>query len=49
MSKGTEYTVEFFETSPNQDDSVVLHFQLKNDLNEDITPTLSPRNLYKKY
>ena len=42
MSKGTEYTIEFFETSPNQDDSVVLHFQLKNDFNEDITPTLSP-------
>jgi len=43
MSKGIEYTVEFFDTAPNQDDSVVFHFQLKDAENEDITPTLSPQ------
>ena len=25
MSKGIEYTVEFFDTAPNQDDSIVFH------------------------
>ncbi len=43
MSKGIEYTVEFFDTAPNQDDSVVFHFQLKNIDNEEIAPTLSPQ------
>ncbi len=43
MSKGIEYTVDFFDTAPHQDDSVVLHFQLKNMLGEEITPTLSPQ------
>ena len=43
MSKGIEYTVEFFDTAPNQDDSVVFHFQLKNINNEEITPSLSPQ------
>lgn len=43
MSKGIEYTVDFFDTAPNQDDSVVFHFQLKNIDNEEITPTLSPQ------
>lgn len=43
MSKGIEYTVHFFDTAPNQDDSIVLHFQLKNTLGEEITPTLSPQ------
>ncbi len=43
MSKGIEYTVEFFGTAPNQDDSIVFHFQLKNIDNEEITPTLSPQ------
>lgn len=43
MSKGTEYTVEFFGTAPNQDDSVVFHFQLKNTENEDISPTILPQ------
>ena len=42
MSKGLEYSVEFFDTAPNQDDSVVFHFQLKNAYGEEITPTLSP-------
>ena len=43
MSKDIEYTVEFFDTAPNQDDSVVIHFQLKNTLGEEISPTLSPQ------
>lgn len=43
MSKGIEYTVEFFDTAPNQDDSIVFHFQLKDMDNEEITPTFSPQ------
>ena len=43
MSKGIEYTVELFVTAPNQDDSIVFHFQLKNMDNEEITPTFSPQ------
>ena len=43
MSKGIEYTVEFFDTAPNQDDSIVFHFQLKNMDNKEITPTFSPQ------
>ena len=43
MSKGIEYTVEFFDTAPNQDDSVVFHFQLKGADSEEITPALSPQ------
>ena len=42
-SKGIEYTVDFFDTAPNQDDSVVFHFQLKNIYDQEITPTLSPQ------
>ena len=43
MSKGIEYTVEFFDTAPNQDDSIVFHFQLKSLGGEEIAPTLSPK------
>lgn len=43
MSKGIEYTVEFFDTAPHQDDSVVFHFQIKDIDQEEITPTLSPQ------
>ena len=42
MSKGIEYTVEFFDTAPNRDDSVVFHFQLKDANNNDIAPSISP-------
>lgn len=42
MAKGIEYTVEFIDTSPEGDDSVVFHFQLKNSDGEEIAPTLSP-------
>lgn len=43
MSKGIEYTVDFLDTAPNQDDSVVFHFQLKDINDKEITPTLSPK------
>ncbi len=43
MSKGIEYTVNFFDTAPNQDDSVVFHFQLKDVYHEEIAPTLTPQ------
>ncbi|MBO7217863.1 MAG: hypothetical protein J6V50_04100, partial [Clostridia bacterium] len=43
MSKGIEYTVEFFDTAPNQIDSIVFHFQLKNAQSEEISPTLTPQ------
>lgn len=42
MAKGIEYTVEFFDTAPDRDDSVVFHFQIKGSDLEDIAPTLSP-------
>ena len=43
MSKGIEYTVEFFDTAPNQTDTVVFHFQLADTFNKQITPTVSPQ------
>ena len=43
MSKGLEYTVEFFDTAPDRDDSVVFHFQLTNANGEEIAPTLIPK------
>lgn len=43
MSKGIEYTLEFFDTAPNQDDSVVFHFQLKDAKGDEISPTLLPK------
>lgn len=43
MSKGIEYMVEFYDTAPNRDDSVVFHFQLKNLENKEIAPTLIPK------
>lgn len=42
MAKGTEYVVDFFDTAPDQEDSVVLHFQLYNDRGQDIAPILFP-------
>ncbi len=42
MSKGIEYTVEFFDTAPNQTDTVVFHFQLTDTKSKQITPSLSP-------
>ena len=43
MAKGLEYTVEFHNTAPDQDDTVVFHFQLKTEEGEEIAPTLSPK------
>jgi len=43
MSKGIEYTVEFFDTAPDRDDTVVFHFQMKNCENEDVAATLVPQ------
>ena len=43
MSKGIEYKVEFFDTAPNQDDSVVFHFQLKDAQSEEICAVLTPQ------
>lgn len=42
MAKGLEYTVNFFDTEPDRDDSVVFHFQLKDTSGDDIAPVLSP-------
>ena len=42
MSKGIEYTVDFFDTAPDRDDTIVFHFQLKDVKSNDIAPTLSP-------
>lgn len=42
MAKGIEYTVEFFDTAPNQVDSVVLHFQLTDTEGNEIAPSMIP-------
>ena len=42
MSKDTEYIIEFTDTAPEQADTIVIHFQLKNSFGEDITPTMIP-------
>lgn len=38
FSKGSEYDLRFFDTKPNQVDTVLIHFQLKNSDGEDISP-----------
>ena len=42
MSKDIQYSVEFFDTAPDQVDTVVLHFQLKSVDGDDITPSMVP-------
>ncbi len=42
MSKDTEYVIEFSDTAPDRADTIVIHFQLKNSINEDIAPTMVP-------
>ncbi len=42
MSKGTEYKVEFVDTNPNREDTVVIHFQMTDLRGEDICPVLKP-------
>ncbi len=37
-AKGAEYSIEFFDTAPNQADTIVVHFQLKDTNNNDIAP-----------
>ncbi|MBE7092697.1 MAG: helix-turn-helix domain-containing protein [Clostridiales bacterium] len=43
MSKGIEYMVHFYDTAPNQEDSIAFHFQLVDRFGAEITPTLSPQ------
>jgi len=42
FSKESEYHLSFSETKPNQVDTVLIHFQLKNSDGEDISPTMIP-------
>ncbi len=42
MAKTLEYSVDFFDTAPNQVDSIVLHFQLTDSFGNEICPTLTP-------
>ncbi len=42
MAKGLEYTVEFIDTSPNETDTIVLHFQLYDSEMNEFCPTLFP-------
>lgn len=42
MSKGIEYYIDFFNTAPDQADTLVIHFQLKDMHNNDIAPTTIP-------
>ncbi|MBE6613652.1 MAG: AraC family transcriptional regulator [Ruminococcaceae bacterium] len=42
MTKGIEYTVDFYDTAPNQADSIVFHFQLTDAAGEEITPSVLP-------
>lgn len=43
MSKGLEYTVQFYDTAPNQADTVVFHFQITDTDGIEISPTLLPK------
>ncbi len=42
MAKGLEYIVEFHNTNPQQEDTVVIHFQLTDKNGNDIIPTEKP-------
>ena len=42
MSKGIEYTIEFYDTAPEQDDSIVFHFQMASSDKQEISVSLSP-------
>lgn len=42
MAKGTEYKVEFHNTNPDKEDTIVIHFQMTDINGEDIIPTLLP-------
>ncbi len=42
MAKGIEYVIEFFDTAPEQTDTLVIHFQLRDMKGTDIAPTVIP-------
>ena len=42
MPKGIEYTVEFFDTAPERADTIVMHFDMKDEKGRDIAPTDKP-------
>ena len=42
MAKGIRYKVEFLDTDPKNEDTVVIHFQMTDINGEDIAPTLVP-------
>ena len=42
MAKGIKYKVDFFDTAPDREDTVVIHFQMTDINGEDIAPSLSP-------
>jgi AraC-like DNA-binding protein len=39
---GIEYMIEFFDTAPDQADTLVIHFQLYDSNGENIAPSLTP-------
>ena len=41
--KDAEYIINFFGTAPDQVDTVVIHFQLRDTLGNDIAPSLLPQ------
>lgn len=42
MPKGIEYRVEFFGTSPEQEDTLVVHFQMTDRAGNDLIPVTEP-------
>ncbi|MBQ9162523.1 MAG: helix-turn-helix transcriptional regulator [Clostridia bacterium] len=48
MAKGIEYVVEFKDTAPEGEDTVVIHFQMTDKSGHDIAPTLTPVVCIKK-
>ncbi len=42
MAKGTEYKVEFIDTDPSREDTIVIHFQMTDINGNDIAPTMTP-------
>ena len=42
MAKDIEYVVKFHDTSPDEADTIVIHFQMTDKSGEDIAPTVVP-------
>ncbi|MBR7133768.1 MAG: helix-turn-helix transcriptional regulator [Clostridia bacterium] len=42
MSKGLEYVVKFYDTNPDREDTVVVHFQMSDRYGNDIAAATSP-------